>query len=242
VGSACIRRLDGLSPSAARSAGSRGRTRSWRRLAAAVALLWGFALTAPAGVQAVDDCAGADVVPTPQDVRSFERSTLCLLNAKRSSAGFRVLSTRPLLSRAAAGYSAQMVRESFFAHQAPAGPDLAGRLTRAGYLSHAATDWFVGENLGWATGTAATPRQLVAAWMASPGHRRNILEPAFRDIGIGMASGTPASGPDGLTVTTDFGTRHIRAARRRRARVRPRPDRLPSVGRRRAAHQRASVR
>jgi uncharacterized protein YkwD len=190
-----------------------------------VALLCGFALSAPAGVQAVDECAGADVVATPQGARSFERSTLCLLNAKRRSAGLRALSTRSLLSRAAVGYSAQMVRESFFAHRAPAGPDLAARLTRAGYLSRAATDWFVGENLGWATGTAATPRQLLAAWMASPGHRRNILEPAFRDVGIGVAPGTPAAGPDGVTVTTDFGTRHIRAARRRRARVRRRPDR-----------------
>jgi uncharacterized protein YkwD len=194
-----------------------------------VALLSGFALTAPAGVHAVDDCAAADVVATTQGARSFERSTLCLLNAQRRSAGLRALSTRPPLSRAAAGYSDQMVRESFFGHQAPSGPDLAGRLTRAGYLSHAATDWFVGENLGWATGTAATPRQLVAAWMASPGHRRNILEPTFRDIGIGVASGTPASGPDGVTVTTDFGTQHIRAAQRRRPRVRRRTDRIPAA-------------
>ena len=185
-----------------------------------MALVWSFALSAPAGVQALGDCAGVDVVATPQDAGSFERSTLCLLNAKRRSAGLRALSIRPLLSRVADGYSAQMVRESFFAHQAPAGPDLAARLTRAGYVSRAATDWFVGENLGWATGTLATPRQLVAAWMASPGHRRNILEPAFRDVGIGAASGTPASGPDGVTVTTDFGTRHVRAARRRPARRR----------------------
>ena len=212
------------------------------RLAAAAAVLSAFALNAPADARAVADCAGADVVATPQEARSFERSTLCLLDAQRTAAGLSALSTRTTLSRAAAGYSAQMVRESFFAHRPPAGLGLAGRLARAGYLSHVATDWLVGENIGWATGTAATPRQLVAAWMASPGHRRNILEPAFRDVGIGMASGTPASGPDGLTVTTDFGTRHIRAARRRRARVRRRPDRVPSVGRRRAAHQRASVR
>ena len=190
-----------------------------RRISAVAAVLSAVALTAPAGARAVDACAGADLVPTPQDAGSFERSTLCLLNAQRTSAGLRALSTRPLLARAATRYSAQMVRESFFAHQAPAGPDLAGRLARAGYLSHAATDWFVGENLGWATFTAATPRRLVTAWMASPGHRRNILEPDFRDIGIGMASGTPASGPDGVTVTTDFGVRHVRVTTRRRARV-----------------------
>jgi uncharacterized protein YkwD len=201
------------------------------RLAAALAIVYGFALAVPAGAQADERCAGTDLVASPRDARPFERSTLCLLNAQRSSAGLRALSPRAQLSRAAAAYSAQMVRESFFAHQAPAGPGLAARLTRAGYLSTAGTDWLVGENLGWATGTAATPQQLVAAWMASPRHRRNILEPAFRDIGIGVSSGTPASGPDGVTVTTDFGTRHIRATRRRPARVHRRPG-SPADGRR----------
>jgi uncharacterized protein YkwD len=85
----------------------------------------------------------------------------------------------------------------------------------------------VGENLAWATGTDATPRQLVVAWMASPGHRRNVLEPTFRDVGIGVAAGTPAAGPDGVTVTTEFGVRHLRAAGRRPARVR-RPRRRPT--------------
>ena len=177
------------------------------RFAGVATVLSAFALASPAaGQAAVGDCAGADVVRTPQEAHAFERSTLCLLNAQRSSAGFRALSTRPVLSRAAARYSARMVRESFFAHR-----DLAGRLARAGYISHAATDWLVGENLAWATGVLATPRQLVAAWMASPGHRRNILEPAFRDIGIGVASGTPSSSPDGVTVTTEFGTRRVLA-------------------------------
>jgi len=180
----------------------------------------GFALSVPADVQAAGDCAGADVVATAQEANAFERSTLCLLNAERTSAGLYALSTRPTLSRAAAGYSAQMVRDSFFAHRAPAGPYLAGRLARAGYLSHTASDWFVGENLAWATGTAATPRHLVAAWMASPGHRRNILEPTFRDIGVGVAAGTPSSGADGVTVTTEFGVRHILSDGRRRARAR----------------------
>ena len=178
-----------------------------------------LALVAAAPAPAAGDCAGADLLPTPQDARPFARSTLCLLDAERSSAGLRALSTRATLSRAAAGYSAQMVREAFFAHRPPAGPELAGRLARAGYLSRAATDWLVGENLAWATGAAATPRQLVAAWMASPGHRRNILEPSFRDVGIGVAAGTPTAGPDGVTVTTEFGVRQVRATGRRPARV-----------------------
>jgi uncharacterized protein YkwD len=191
---------------------------------AAAAVCLALVAAAPAAA----DCVGADLLPTAQDARPFERSTLCLLNAERSSTGLGALSPRTTLSRAAAGYSAQMVRGAFFAHRPPAGPELAGRLARAGYLSRAATDWLVGENLAWATGTAATPRQLVVAWMDSPGHRRNILEPAFRDIGIGVAAGTPAAGPDGVTVTTEFGVRHLRAAGRRPARARH-PRRQPTA-------------
>jgi uncharacterized protein YkwD len=47
---------------------------------------------------------------------------------------------------------------------------------------------------------------MVRAWMDSPGHRTNILNRRFRDIGIGIVVGTP-SGPGGATYTTDFGTR-----------------------------------
>jgi uncharacterized protein YkwD len=42
--------------------------------------------------------------------------------------------------------------------------------------------------------------------MHSPGHRSNMLRPSFRDIGIGIAMGTPFGG-SGATYTTDFGVR-----------------------------------
>ena len=44
--------------------------------------------------------------------------------------------------------------------------------------------------------------------MHSPGHRHNILNPAFRQIGIGFSRGTPPKpGAGGSTITTDFGMR-----------------------------------
>jgi uncharacterized protein YkwD len=67
----------------------------------------------------------------------------------------------------------------------------------------------VGENLAYATGDA-TPARVVAAWMASPDHRENILEPEFRDSGIAVAAAVPASVADGLPsglYAQEFGVR-----------------------------------
>jgi uncharacterized protein YkwD len=129
-----------------------------------------------------------------------------------------------------------MVSRSFFGHHAPGGPDLVARLRQGGYLRRGTTTWIVGENLAWARGTAATPRGIVGAWIASPAHRTNILEPAFRDIGIGVVAGTPASSGDGVTITTDFG-RAIRSQSRRRPRRRPIAS-VPRVLRRQEPHPR----
>ena len=125
------------------------------------------------------------------------------------------MSAHPKLTAAAALYSAEMVREGFFEHRAPGGPGLAARLTRTRYVGTRTTPWIVGENLAWARGAAATPGGIVAQWMASPGHRRNILEPAFRDVGIGVAGGSPGDPAEGVTVTTDFGARWLRRNHRR---------------------------
>jgi len=189
-------------------------TRSRRRAAAAAAVATALALLAPAAAPADDGCPGADAVVPAQDPDALAGPTLCLLNAQRAAAGLDAVSLRPALTGAAVGFSVQMVGRSFFAHRAPGGPDLVARLRQAGYLGPRTATWIVGENLAWARGPSATPRGIVAAWMASPGHRSNILEPDYRDIGIGVVAGTPGDAGNGVTVTTDFG-RAIRSPSRR---------------------------
>jgi uncharacterized protein YkwD len=59
-------------------------------------------------------------------------------------------------------------------------------------------------------GDAATPATIVRAWMHSPGHRANILNRRFREIGIGVASGAPVrdgAAKSGATYATEFGLR-----------------------------------
>jgi uncharacterized protein YkwD len=64
----------------------------------------------------------------------------------------------------------------------------------------------LGEDLAWGSGTLGTPREIVASWMASPGHRANILDRKFREGGMGVAFGDPGAGEDGVTYALDFGS------------------------------------
>jgi uncharacterized protein YkwD len=102
-----------------------------------------------------------------------------------------------------------MVAQSFFAHVAPDGQSLRARLLRARYIKPF-EGYLVGENLAWAGGTQSTPRAIVAAWMASPGHRANVLHPRYTEIGLGFVVGTPADRSQGATVTANYGGRRAR--------------------------------
>ena len=178
------------------------RRRAVAFVAAAVA-----ALAAPAGAHASAQdaaCPGADAVPTAATVAQSSQAILCLLNDERAAAGLRPVAETAGLTQPSAAYSARMVAESFFAHVSPDGSTLVDRLTAARYIAPDG-DWTVGENLAWGQGDLGTPRNIVVAWMNSPGHRQNILTGEFDEIGIGIALGTPGDPSWGATYTTDFG-------------------------------------
>jgi hypothetical protein len=98
-----------------------------------------------------------------------------------------------------------MVARQYFSHDSLDGRTFIDRLRAAGYIP-SDQRWLVGENLAWGTGSLATARSIVAAWMNSPGHRENILRPQFREIGLGIAPGNPAASDGaGATYATEFG-------------------------------------
>jgi uncharacterized protein YkwD len=178
------------------------RRRAIAFLATAVA-----ALAAPAGAQASAQdaaCPGADNVPTAGTIAQASQATLCLLNNERAAAGLHPVAETPGLTQPSTAYSARMVAEDFFAHVSPDGGTLVDRLTAARYIAPDG-DWTVGENIAWGQGDLGTPRNIVVAWMNSPGHRHNILTGEFTEIGIGIALGTPGAPTWGATYTTDFG-------------------------------------
>ena len=104
-----------------------------------------------------------------------------------------------------------MAVDDYFEHfggSGPGGETPLARIRAAGYISSSRVGFEVGENIAWGTGSLATPRAIVAAWMASPGHRANILDPHYRETGIGVSAHPPASlahGQSGAIYTQDFG-------------------------------------
>src|SRR3954467_9305041 len=178
-----------------------------RRRAATLLATAVVALAAPEGAHAsaqAAGCPGADVEPNAGNLAQVSQATLCLLNDERAAAGLRPLQYSAALTVPSAAYSTKMVTQNFFAHEPPAGSTLTSRLTAAGYIKPDG-DWFVGENLAWGQGNLATARSIAIAWMNSEGHRHNILEPDFTEVGIGIVPGTPGDPSWGATYTTDFG-------------------------------------
>jgi uncharacterized protein YkwD len=150
------------------------------------------------------DCTGANLLPALASIPTAKAATLCLLNNERASRGLLPLAAQPVLEAAAQNYSQAMVAQHFFDHVSPGGQTIDDRL--ASYIG-ASGIWSTGENLAWGEGALATPASIVRNWMASPGHRDNILDPQFNDIGVGVVAGTPSGSLPALggTYVTSFG-------------------------------------
>jgi uncharacterized protein YkwD len=112
------------------------------------------------------------------------------------------------LQRAAQGHTESMVAGNYFEHIGPGGQTPLDRMRAAGYIYSSRIGYELGENIAWGSAQLGTPRAIVAAWMASPGHRANILDARFRDTGVGVSAQLPARadrGVPGGIYTQDFG-------------------------------------
>jgi uncharacterized protein YkwD len=163
---------------------------------------------ATAGPAAAADCTGADATPGTVSAKVLSSATLCLLNEQRAHYGLGPLKAQRSLAKAATHFSDEMVVHKFFNHVSPGGSTLVSRLKKVRYTSSARA-WSIGENIAWGTNSESTPAAIVDAWMHSAGHKANILDHSFKEIGIGIADGAPVdtSASIGATYTTDFGYR-----------------------------------
>lgn len=178
------------------------------RLPVAVAACCAAALTVAPDASAAGACASASAVPGKAAKRTAVRATLCVLNAARERSGLRPLRLNPRLTVAARRHAGDMQRRNYFAHDSLGGGSFVDRIKDSGYLDGAGS-WSVGENIAWGSHGHAAPRVIGRMWMDSPGHRANILNGSFRDIGIGLAYGAPVAGTGGpaITYATDFGVK-----------------------------------
>jgi uncharacterized protein YkwD len=176
-------------------------TKNRIRIAAAAATL-AVALIAPNQALAAH-CAYQNANPNDITQKQAAHATLCLLNRVRRTHGLKKFRDNGQLDLASQRHANDMARRNYFAHG-----DFVGRIRAARYLKGANRGYTLGENIAWGSWDYATPAAIVDAWMHSPGHRANILNGRFHEIGLGVARGAPVSGQSrGGTYVTDFGTR-----------------------------------
>jgi uncharacterized protein YkwD len=155
------------------------------------------------------DCPGADAQPGAIGVNDYATSLLCVVNEQRRHFGRHDLAPQRNLRRAASRHASEMVTGGYFAHTSPDGVTFVDRLARASFIPSSGR-WRAGENLAAGRGTEGTPAAIATAWMNSKGHRRNMLEPGYSMVGIGVVRGWPAPGigqSNSVTIDMDLGWR-----------------------------------
>lgn len=112
-----------------------------------------------------------------QAVRAYEQEVVRLVNAQRAQNGLKPLAENWELSRVARYKSADMAGKRYFSHESPTYGSPYQMMRSFGISFRSA-----GENIAYGQ---RTPAAVVAAWMNSSGHRANILNSSYTQIGVG---------------------------------------------------------
>ncbi len=143
------------------------------------------------------------------EVRDLRARVLAAINDLRREKGLSELRLNGALSQAALGHSFSMAKHGFFSHSGWNGSAFWQRI-KPRYRPHPHSYWGVGENMVWAS-PGLSADQAIEMWLASPPHRKNLLAPAWREVGLGAVRALSAPGVyEGLDVTiltADFGVR-----------------------------------
>lgn len=105
---------------------------------------------------------------------------LARVNGVRRDAGLPALASSPLLDRVSQEHAEDMLARSYSGHRTPEGLGPSERARADGYRSG------IGENI---VEQRFSVEEALEAWLGSPGHRRNILDPGCREMGLGLAVG-----------------------------------------------------
>ena len=131
-------------------------------------------------------------IPAPQPppaatVTGWQADMLAQVNAQRAANGAGPVAVCGTLNNAAQAHSADQAAHNAMTHVGSDGAKLVDRIARVGYRGWTA----LGENVAFGYGDVGS---VMGGWMASPGHRANIVNPAYTHVGFGeanAANGTP---------------------------------------------------
>lgn len=173
-----------------------GRRSALATTVAAIALA-GVIATGTAAAAAPHQAPTASPAPPPR----VESALLAEMNRVRVNRGRRPLKAVATLQRPARAQSRYLLGIGTLAHDGPDGSPFWTRLVAAGFPRGRS----LGENLAMipGCGPAQVAARTVRMWLASPGHRANLMNPAFRWAGAGAAIG---SGCSATYVTADYGS------------------------------------
>jgi uncharacterized protein YkwD len=129
-------------------------------------------------------CPAAGQPAAEMHAWQLRRAARCLINEERAARDLGALIRDQSLKEAAQAHSEVMVQTGCLAHQCAGEDGLETRLRDVGYLEGAEM-WQFAEN----TGCGVSAEAMVANWMATKFHRVNILQPKFRDVGVGAVAG-----------------------------------------------------
>ncbi|MBL1114091.1 CAP domain-containing protein [Streptomyces sp. 110] len=128
---------------------------------------------------------------SPSAAATDQQEVVDLVNSERGKAGCQPLTVNAKLTKAAQDHSEDMAAHRNMSHTGSDGSSPGDRIERAGYSWRA-----YGENVAYGYDS---PKSVMAGWMNSSGHKANILNCDFKEIGVGLAQ-------PGNYWTQDFGT------------------------------------
>lgn len=141
---------------------------------------------APTAVPSTPDSPSPTVSPSPAppSLTAIAATVVALTNDFRAEQGQPALATAAPLMAFARSRSLDMATRGYFAHTTPDGLSVFDLLKQAGLSGTAAR-----ENIGWNKGypAAEVARVAMDGWIASPGHRTNLLASDVTTLGVGVA-------------------------------------------------------
>jgi uncharacterized protein YkwD len=166
-------------------------------LAVGVAAALLFIGLGPASATANATCRHADAQAHEISLPKLRKTVTCLINHKRARHGRAAVNPNGDLLEAAQGHTDVMLAKECFRHDCPGEPGVGHRLRRSGYTKHQRFFRYA-EDLGF----HKTPRKMVKAWLHDHSSREHLLDPSFRDIGVGVGWGAPKRNIDDSDLAT----------------------------------------
>ena len=182
-----------------------------RRIAVLAALL---VLVPAAAARATDPPPVVNSQATPSATQtsfqaSLEQDVLTAINDVRLKYHLVPLRLNKQLSVAARSHSLSMAQDGYFRHESADGSPFWKRIKPL-YPPRPRHTWGTGENMVWQSPDLSAA-EAIDAWLNSPPHRKNLLTPSWREVGVGSVRALAAPGVyeglDVTIVTADFGVR-----------------------------------